>query len=151
MALGHLQWRWKETMKEPDTHTHTHTHNPYSKGLRALVSSALHCALQVFQSKHTRTTCVREKGPHYSHLLTFSANKMAWLCTLLGFAWCSTMVWVGSSREAWGQGNDDIMQGVGGVLGSLTSSSSLMIILLTMLCTDFSGSSNMSDRLHRLQ
>lgn len=31
---------------------------------------------------------------------TFSARSMAWLCSLLGLAWCITIVWVGSSKEA---------------------------------------------------
>ena len=35
------------------------------------------------------------------------------------------MVWVGSSREAWGQGNDDIMQGVGGGGGTRQSDQQL--------------------------
>lgn len=34
-------------------------------------------------------------------ILTFSASNSAWLCSLLGLAWCMTMEWVGSSKDAW--------------------------------------------------
>ena len=36
--------------------------------------------------------------------LTLSERSRAWHCSLLGLAWCITMVCVGSSKEAWGGG-----------------------------------------------
>ena len=95
---------------------------------------------------------------------TFSANRRALLCSWLGLAWCTTIICVGSSNDAWEvrvrkENSCKLLPAhicttpthTHTHTHTHTNSSSLIIILVTMLCTVFMGSSNISDNHCKLQ
>lgn len=110
------------------------------------VSSVLHCAQRAFQPMPTQH--IKDEQDITSvHSPSLPAE---WLDSAPCLAWHDAVqwsAWAHPERPGDKRASDDIIYtGCG-----LTSSSSLMIILLIILCTHLRGSSNMSDRLCRLK
>ena len=56
------------------------------------------------EGKEVERVVLRVKGEGVCTVerwFTFSANRRALLCSWLGLAWCTTIICVGSSNDAW--------------------------------------------------